>query len=163
MSRTDELRASGAVARTKEVSGDASAEPAPYVKWADEYAYVEGQVKELWDSPKGYGESVSIALTSCSDNLVGKLGTEIVAISAGGRANVGLGSATLQGTITAADVQQGKHFHVAFLRWQEPANGNRYRVFAVLEVAAPEAEEQGIVALKVPAVKPDDDDDPLPF
>ena len=158
MSRTDELRASGAVARTKEVSGDASAEPAPYVKWAVEYAYVEGQVKELWDSPKGYGESVSIALTSCSDNLVGKLGTEIVAISAGGRANVGLGSATLQGTITAADVQQGKHFHVAFLRWQEPANGNRYRVFAVLEVAAPEAEEQGIVALQVPEA-----DDALPF
>jgi len=162
MSRTDELRASGAVARTKEVSGDASMEPAPYVKWADEYAYVEGQVKELWDSPKGYGESISMALTSCSDNLMGKLGTEIVAISAGGRANVGLGSATLQGTITAADVQQGKHFHVAFLRWQEPANGNRYRVFAVLEVAAPEAEEQGIVALKVPAVEPDDDD-ALPF
>ena len=161
MSRTDELRASGAVARTKEVSGDGSSEPVPYVKWADEYAYVEGQVKELWDSPKGYGESVSIELTSCSDNLVGKLGTEIVAISPGGRVNVGLGSATLQGTITAADVQQGKHFHIAFMRWQEPANGNRYRVFAVLEVAAPEAEEQGIVALKVPAVEPDDD--PLPF
>ena len=77
--RTDELRASGAVARTKEVSGDASMEPAAYVKWGDDYAYVEGQVKELWDSPKGYGESVSMALTSCSDNLMGKLGTEIVA------------------------------------------------------------------------------------
>lgn len=155
--RTDELRASGAVARTKEVSGDASSEPAPYVRWADEYAYVEGRVTELWDSPKGYGESVAMTLTSCSDNLMGKLGTEIVAISAGQKANVGLGSATLKGTITAADVQQGKHFHVAFLRWQEPANGNRYRVFAVLEVAAPEADEQGIVAVKVP------DDDALPF
>ena len=150
MSRTDELKASGAVARTKEVSGDASMEPAAYIKWGDEYAYVEGQVKELWDSPKGYGESVSMALTSCSEGLTGKLGTEIVGISGGQRANVGLGSATLQGTITAADVEQGKHFHVAFLRWQEPANGNRYRVFAVLEVAAPEADEQGIVALKVP-------------
>ena len=157
--RTDELRASGAVARTKEVSGDASSEPAPYIRWADEYAWVEGQVMELWDSPKGYGESVSMALTACSDNLMGKLGTEIVAISAGERANVGLGSATLQGTITAADVQQGKHFHVAFMRWQEPANGNRYRVFTVLEVAPPEAEEQGIVALKVPEA----DDDALPF
>ena len=155
--RTDELRASGAVARTKDVSEGGSTEPAPYIRWADEYAWVEGQVMELWDSPKGYGESVSFVLTSCSDNLMGKLGTEIVAISAGQRANVGLGSATLQGTITAADVQQGKHFHVAFLRWQEPANGNRYRVFAVLEVAAPEADEQGIVAVKVP------DDDALPF
>ena len=161
MSRTNELRASGAVARTREVSGDASAEPAPYIKWADDYAWVEGEAVELWDSPKGFGESVAMDLTSCSDNLVGKLGTEIVAIEAGKRVNVGLGSATLQGTITAADVQQGKHFHVAFMRWQEPANGNRYRVFAVLEVAAPEAEEQGIVALKVPAVEPDDD--PLPF
>ena len=160
MSRTDELKAIGAVARTKEVSGDASMEPAAYVKWGDEYAYVEGQVKELWDSPKGYGESVSMALTSCSDGLMGKLGTEIVGISAGERANVGLGSATLQGTITAADVEQGKHFHVAFMRWQEPVNGNRYRVFTVLEVAAPGADEQGIVALKVPAVK---DDDALPF
>ena len=162
MSRTDELKASGAVARTKEVSGDASMEPAAYVKWGDEYAYVEGQVKELWDSPKGYGESVSMALTSCSDNLMGKLGTEIVGINAGERANVGLGSATLQGTITAADVQQGKHFHVAFMRWQEPANGNRYRVFTVLEVAPPEAEEQGIVALKAPAVE-EPAEDALPF
>ena len=161
MSRTAELKASGAVARTKEVSGDVSMDPAPYVKWGDDYAYVEGQVMELWDSPKGYGESVSIALTSCSDNLMGKLGTEIVAISAGERANVGLGSATLKGTITAADVEQGKHFHVAFMRWQEPTNasGNRYRVFTVLEVAAAEAGEQGIVALKVPEA----DDDALPF
>ena len=156
MSRTNELRASGAVARTREVSGDASAEPAPYIKWADDYAWVEGEAVELWDSPKGFGESVAMDLTSCSDNLVGKLGTEIVAIEAGKRVNVGLGSATLQGTITAADVQQGKHFHVAFMRWQEPVNGNRYRVFAVLEVAAPDADEQGIVALQEP-------DDALPF
>ena len=162
MSRTDELKASGAVARTKEVSGDASMEPAPYVRWTDEYAYVEGQVMELWDSPKGYGESVSMALTSCSDNLMGKLGTEIVGINAGERANVGLGSATLQGTITAADVAQGKHFHVAFMRWQEPVNGNRYRVFAVLEVAAPDADEQGIVALNAPAVE-EPAEDALPF
>ena len=158
MSRTDELKASGAVARTREVSGDASAEPAPYVKWADEYAWVEGQAVELWDSPKGYGESVAMTLTSCSDNLEGRLATEIVGISAGQRANVGLGSATLKGTITAADVAQGKHFHIAFMRWQEPVNGNRYRVFAVLEVAAPDAEEQGIVALQVPEA-----DDALPF
>tara|TARA_R110000744_G_scaffold197515_2_gene316774 strand:+ start:1723 stop:2208 length:486 start_codon:yes stop_codon:yes gene_type:complete len=161
MSRTDELKAAGAVARTKEVSTDASMEPAPYVRWGDEYAYVEGQVLEIWDSPKGYGESVSMALSGCSDHLMGKLGTEMVAISAGQKANVGLGSATLQGTITAEDVQQGKHFHVAFMRWQEPANGNRYRVFAVIEVAAPDAEEQGIVALKVPAAEIDDDE--LPF
>jgi hypothetical protein len=162
MSRTDDLRSSGAVARTKEVSGDDSMEPAAYIKWGDEYAWVEGQVKELWDSPKGYGESVSVILTSCSDDLEGKLGTEIVAINAGERVNVGLGSATLQGTITEADVQQGKYFHVAFMRWQEPANGNRYRVFTVLEVAPPEAEEQGIVALKVPVVESEDDDG-LPF
>ena len=114
---------------------------------------------ELWDSPKGYGESVAMALTSCSDNLMGKLGTEIVAITGSERVNVGLGSATLKGTITAADVQQSKHFHVAFMRWQEPANGNRYRVFAVLEVAPPEAQEQGIVAVKVPEVE----EDALPF
>ena len=161
MSRTDELRSSGAVARTKEVSGDASAEPAPYVKWGDEYAWVEGQAMDLWDSPKGYGASVAMALTSCSDNLEGKLGTEIVAIEAGKRVNVGLGSATLQGTITAADVAQGKHFHVAFMRWHEPANGNRYRVFAVLEVAPPDADEQGIVALKVP--ERESAEDALPF
>ena len=159
MSRTDELKASGAVARTKEVSGDASMEPAAYIKWGDEYAYVEGQVKELWDSPKGYGENVAMALTSCSDNLMGKLGTEIVTIKGSERVNVGLAAATLKGTITAADVQQAKHFHVAFMRWQEPANGNRYRVFAVLEVAPPEAQEQGIVAVKVP----EDEEDALPF
>ena len=128
------------------------------MKWADDYAWVEGQAVELWDSPKGYGESVAMDLTSCSDNLEGRLATEIVAISAGQRANVGLGSATLKGTITAADVAQGKHFHIAFMRWQEPVNGNRYRVFAVLEVAAPDAEEQGIVALQVPEA-----DDALPF
>ena len=162
MSRTDELRASGAVARTRDVSEAGSVEPAPYIRWADDYAWVEGQVMELWDSPKGYGESVAMALTACSDNLMGKLGTEIVAITGSERVNVGLGSATLKGTITAADVQQSKHFHVAFMRWQEPANGNRYRVFAVLEVAPPEAQEQGIVALKVPVVEPEADD-ALPF
>lgn len=159
MSRTDELRASGAVARTKDVSEGGSTEPAPYIRWADDYAWVEGQVKELWDSPKGYGESVAMALTSCSDNLTGKLGTEIVTIKGSERVNVGLAAATLKGTITAADVQQAKHFHVAFMRWQEPANGNRYRVFAVLEVAPPEAQEQGIVAVKVPEVE----EDALPF
>jgi len=158
MSRTDELKASGAVARTKEISGDASAEPAPYVKWGDEYAWIEGQVMELWDSPKGYGESVAMTLTSCSDNLMGKLATEIVAIEAGKRVNVGLGSATLKGTITAVDIQQGKHFHIAFIRWQEPVDGNRYRVFAVLEVAPPGADEQGIVTLQAPEA-----DDALPF
>ena len=163
--RTEEIRAAGAVARTKEVTADASGhypEPAPYIKWGDEYAWVEGKAEALWDSPKGYGESCTLDLTSCSENLVGKLGTEIVAIKGGERANVGLGSATLKGTITAEDVEQGKHFHVAFLRWQEPANGNRYRVFAVLEVAAPEADEDGIVALKVPAGA-DAADDSLPF
>ena len=162
MSRTDELKNTGAVARTKEVSSDASMEPAAYVKWSDEYAWLEGQVKELWDSPKGYGESVSFVVTSCSDNLEGKLGTEIVSINAGDRANVGIGSATLKGTITTADVEDGKYFHVAFMRWQEPANGNRYRIFTVLEVAAPEANEQNVVAPKVPAVEPEDDD-ALPF
>ena len=74
---------------------------------------------------------------------------------------MGLGSATLKGTITAADVQQGKFFHVAFMRWQEPANGNRYRVFTVLEVAPPDADEQGIVALKVP--EGESAEDALPF
>ena len=157
--RTDELRASGAVARTRDVSEVGSTEPAPYIRWADDYAWVEGQVMELWDSPKGYGESVAMALTSCSDNLMGKLGTEIVTIKGSERVNVGLAAATLKGTITAADVQQAKHFHVAFMRWQEPANGNRYRVFAVLEVAPPEAQEQGIVAVKVPEVE----EDALPF
>ena len=131
MSRTDELRASGAVARTRDVSEAGSTEPAPYIRWADDYAWVEGQVTELWDSPKGYGESVSLQLTACSFGLEGKLGADLTSVNAGERVNVGLGSATLQGTITAADVQQGKHFHVAFMRWQEPANGNRYRVFAV--------------------------------
>ena len=162
MSRTDELKDTGAIARTKEVSSNTSMEPVPYVKWNDEYAWVEGQAMELWDSPKGYGESVTLNLTGCSENLVGKLGTEIVVISAGTRANIGLGSATLKGTITAADVQQHKHFHVAFMRWQEPANGNRYRIFTVLEVAPPEADEQGIVALKALAVEPEGDD-ALPF
>jgi len=158
MSRTDELKASGAVARTKEVSGDAFAEPAPYIKWADEYAWVEGQVTELWDSPKGYGESVSLKLTACSFGLEGKLGSDLTSVNAGERVNVGLGSATLKGTITAADVQQGKHFHIAFIRWQEPVDGNRYRVFAVLEVAPPGADEQGIVTLQAPEA-----DDALPF
>ena len=162
MSRTDDLRSSGAVARTKEMSGDISTEPAPYIKRGDSFAWVEGKAEALWDSPKGYGESVTLNLTSCSNNLVGKLGTDIVTIEAGERVNVGLGAATLQGTITEADVQQGKYFHVAFMRWQEPANGNRYRVFTVLEVAPPEAEEQGIVALKVPEGVQSVDDS-LPF
>ena len=60
-------------------------------------------------------------------------------------------------------MDQRKHFHIAFMRWNESQRGTRYRVFAVLEVAPPGAEEEGIVALKVPQVASTEDDDKLPF
>ena len=106
-----------------------------------------------------YGETVSIKLSNCSDNLVVKEG----GVQPGDSVNVGIHTATLKGTITQEDVDQRKHFHIAFMRWNESQRGTRYRVFAVLEVAPPGAEEEGIVALKVPQVASTEDDDKRPF
>ena len=157
--RTDELKAAGAASRTREVSSG-STDPVPFIKWGDEYGWIEGQLTALWESQKGYGESATIVLTKCSEGLTGKLGTDIEPIQSGDTINLGLGSATLKGTITSEDVAQNKYFHVAFLRWQRPQNGNPYRIFAVLEIASPEAEEQGIEELRGGEVISDDG---LPF
>ena len=159
MSRTDELRAQGAVSRTRD-SGDGSGDRFSYVKWGDEYAWLEGKAFHLFETE--YGETVSIKLVDCSDNLVVKEGGSTASVQSGDTVNLGIHSATLKGTITAEDVSQGKHFHVAFMRWNEGKRGTAYRVFTVLEVAPPDAEEEGIVALKVPEGE-QSVEDALPF
>ena len=160
MSRTDELRASGAVSRTRD-SGNGTGDRFPYVKWGEAYAWLEGQAFNMFETE--YGETVSIKLSNCSDNLVVKEGGSESSVQPSDSVNVGIHTATLKGTITQEDVDQRKHFHIAFMRWNESQRGTRYRVFAVLEVAPPGAEEEGIVALKVPQVASTEDDDKLPF
>lgn len=161
MSRTDELKRGGATDRTGSGGG------VPFVKWDEDYAWVEGDVKNVWTGQ--YGDSATMEVTNVSPGLRFKGkdedGREVQgAVKVGDEINVGLNSAALEGTITKDD--QGKSFHVAFEGWQEPkrVGANRYRVFTVLDItpkgaAEPwpedeEAEERAAVA---------DDDSDLPF
>lgn len=135
MSRTDQLRRGGARERGGGGGG------APFVKWPDRYSWVEGRVVTTWEGK--YGLSATVEVTVVSDGLQAKGKTEdgepfIRPITPGVEVNVGLNYATLEGTIKPDD--EGKYFHVAFEGWGETKNGDRYRVFAVLEVDAPDAE-----------------------
>ena len=128
MNRTEELMANGGIdMRTKVGGGDG--ERHSFIKWTDEPAWLEEEALKLWEGD--YGENVTMKLSNCSDNLVAKEGGEMVSIQAGTTVNVGIHSATLKGSITEEDVDGGKHFHVAFMRWSESAKGTRYRSFAV--------------------------------
>ena len=72
--------------------------------------------------------------------------------------NVGLNYASLQDTITRDDV--GSDFHIAFDGWGETKKGDRFRMFAVLELgddATLSVSDNGDVPF------PTDDDDSLPF
>lgn len=130
MSRTDDLRQGGARERGGSGGG------APFVKWPDTYAWVEGDVVDVWEGK--YGLSATLNVTNASAPAPDAKGrTEdgeqyVRPITPGAEINVGLNYSTLEGTITKDDV--GKHFHVAFEGWGEAKSGDRYRVFAVLEV-----------------------------
>jgi hypothetical protein len=155
MSRTSELKNAGAVARGEpRASGEASMEPTPFVRWQDGYSWVEGEVKDLWTG--NYGENVTLTVSSRSTGLMGKTKDAELGVTPGMSVNVGLNSSTLKDTVGEGD--KGKHLHIAFEGWKEPASpsGNRYRLFTVLEIPAPSEDA-------APAVEKEHIDDALPF
>ena len=145
MSRTDELRGKGARDRTGSGGGS------PFVRWAEDYAWVEGTVKSIWQTQ--FGPAVEMEVTNCSPNVETAGKDEDGAsfqgkVKVGETVNVGLNNKMLEGSITTDDV--GRDFHVAFEGWQNPQKhgANRYRVFTVLDITreheAPKRSAEGI-------------------
>lgn len=156
MSRTEELRRGGARERGGAGGG------APFVKWPDRYAFIEGEVIDHWTGK--YGDAVTIAVRNVSNGLEAKGKTEDGQvfqrqITAGTEVNVGLNYAALEGTIREED--RGRQFHIAFEGWGESKNGDRFRIFAVLEV--PEIATDKEPASVYSDAPPPDDEDELPF
>lgn len=153
MSRTEQLRSAGA--RQRGSSGGT-----PFVKWSDSYGWVEGKVIGHWTGD--YGDVATLEVTSVSDGLemAGKDedGKEFrTLIEPGVEVNVGLNSATLDGTIRPDD--RGKTFHVAFELWKHNRKGQRYRVFTVLDLGSADGGESD----RAPQEEDAEDDSGLPF
>lgn len=150
MSRTDELRKHGG----RERAGSGTGGSHPFVKWGEEYAWLEGRLIDTWEGQFGLTGVMEISavgaapLSATGKDEDGKEFT--VQVVAGETVNVGFNHSSLQGKIT--DEDEGKNWHIAFEGWQKSkSTGNRFRVFAVIELTERET---------VPA---DDDDSGLPF
>ena len=130
MGRTDDLRQGGGKERGGMVGGT------PFLKWGDDYAWLEGRIEGTFNTKYGLAATFKVSavhdggLIAQGKNDDGEDYTESVV--AGALINVGLASAALQGKIEEGDV--GKAFHIAFEGWEAPKGGNRYRVFAVIEL-----------------------------
>ena len=135
MSRTEDLARSGATS----IGGGGGG--ASFVKWDDEYAWVEGRVREIWESQ--YGKVALLEVTAASDTLrVTDKDDEgnktSVGVVAGDDLNVSLNYAGLKG-INAGHITAT--IHIAFEGWGETKAGQRFRAFRVLEInAADEAD-----------------------
>jgi len=137
VNRTDELAGAGA----KPLGG--SGDGAPFVKWGDDYAWVEGKVLNLWTGQ--YGENARVSVTDYSEQLRAKhdKDTPAVNVTQGMEVNVGLNYAALEGI---GPEQVGAVVHVAFEGWGETRAGNNFRMFKVYEITPselkPEPEQQ---------------------
>ena len=131
VSRTDDFRQGGASDRT----GSGGGGGAPFIKWPKgaDYAWVEGEVLNIWEGK--FGDSVTLKITAHSKALVakgrGEDGEEVMSRpTVGDEVNVGLNSSALQDTLSRDD--KGKVAHIAFEGWEESKGGNQYRLFTVL-------------------------------
>lgn len=135
-SRTDALRKGGGTERRGSGGGGDG-----FVKWGDEYAWIEGEVVGTFETKFGLAATMAVTNTGGASLMVhgtddnGEEFSEPV--RAGSQVNIGLASATLRDTIKAND--KGKKFHVAFEGWDQAKGGNRYRCFAVIELTEREA------------------------
>ena len=124
--RTDELLESGA----KELDGQ---QKAPFVRWPEVYAYVEGRVLQIWEGT--YGLVCRLRLERASENVEVVSGKDSdqtdQRLQPGMEVNLGLSYAGLK---TIDDERVGKRLHVAFEHWGETRDGNRFRSFRVLEL-----------------------------
>lgn len=156
MSRTDEVRDRG---RERGGSGGG----APFVKWGEDYAWLEGRVVGSFQTK--YGLAVTFDVTGTGGAGLEAQGRDddgeqfTTSVKAGDQVNFGTQSAALQGKIVAED--EGKAFHVAFEGWEHPKGGNRYRVFTVIELEEREAQVAG--AGQGQGATMSDPDDDLPF
>lgn len=129
MSRTDDLRKGGA--RERGGSGGAG-----FVKWGDDYTWLEGQVVGSFKTE--YGLAVTVRVTKLHERGVHVKGKDEDGrefedrANVGDEVNIGTQSASLNGKITADDV--GKHIHVAFEGWGESKGGRKFRAFTVIEM-----------------------------
>lgn len=157
MSRTDELMQGGARSRTGRGGG------APFVKWGDDPAWVEGKVLDIWEGK--YGMAARVYVADCSDNLEAGGKDEMGPVEKETEVNIGLNYAALEDSVTEEDRGAGLHF--AFTGWGKTKDGTRFREFAVLEV--PELGIGGPPArAKREASEPEEEsqeapDDELPF
>jgi hypothetical protein len=152
MSRTDEARGGGH--ERKGTGGGGT----PFVKWGEKYAWIEGKIVGSFNTK--YGLAITLDVADVGGAILDAQGVDeegekfTVRVERGLRISIGTQSATLQGKITAEDVD--KAFHIAFEGWEEPKGGNRYRVFTVIELSQRELAGRGQGAEH-------DDDDGLPF
>jgi len=140
MSRTDDVRGKG-----RERGGTGGG--APFVRWGERYAWIEGRVAGSFNTK--YGLAITLDVLGVGGAVLEAQGRDedgndfTTRVEAGIKVNVGTQSATLAGKITADD--EGGIFHVAFEGWESPKGGNRYRVFTVIELSdrepAPESRE----------------------
>ena len=160
MSRTDEIRGKG-----KERAGSGGSGGAPFVRWGDSYAWIEGQVTGSFETKYGLAATLKVSATGGAtlevqgqDEDGNKYDGQL---KVGQEVNVGTQSATLAGKITKDDV--GKSFHVAFEGWEQ-GKQNKYRVFVVVEItgarAAPPSDAPPPDRWKG---EPEPRDDGLPF
>ncbi len=127
MSRTEDLKGRGA----KTIGGVGGS--APFVKWTDEYAWIEGLVTGFWEGE--YGRVARMKVTNTSGNIEGQMSADEprAAIEIGDEINLGLGSAALD---CVTDDYQGSTIHVAFIEWGKTKGGQDFRSFDVLEIEA---------------------------
>ena len=168
MSRTDSLRQGGGSER----AGSGGSGGAPFVKWGDDYSWLEGEITGSFKTK--YGLAATMKVQAVSERGIDTQGTDEDGnrfqgrVKTGEEVNVGMGSATLEGKITEDDV--GEVFHVAFEGWENPkSGGNRYRIFTVIELAErtvaadgpPEANWDNMDEQEANHVEPDES--PIPF
>ncbi len=127
MSRTEDLKGGGA----RQVGGVGGS--APFVKWTDDYAWLEGKITGFWEGE--YGRVARVVVSNTSGNLEGQMGAGEArqTINAGDEVNLGLGSAALD---CITDDFHGSTVHVAFIEWGTTKAGQQFRSFDVLEIEA---------------------------
>ena len=157
MSRTEDLARSGATS----IGGGGGG--ASFVKWDDEYAWVEGRVREIWESQ--YGKVALLEVAAASDTLRSmetddEGNKKLVVVPAGGEINVSLNYAGLKG-INAGHITAT--IHIAFEGWGETKAGQRFRAFRVLEMNAAEGGDAPITPFETVAAGTQSESPDLPF
>jgi hypothetical protein len=141
--RTDELAEKGA----RRLGGGS----APFVKWGEDYGYVEGRIIEMWEG--NYGRVATLEVQAVDGDVQAVEGGEEEKITGpiapGDIVNLGLSYAVLQRAITES--LNGRVVHVAFDGWDQNKAGQKFRAFRVFELPdgkPPEAKAASLIDIK---------------